>query len=219
MSARLMFIGMFNFSDDNGNIDRSSKQLKMKIFPADTIDCEVLVNELTTHGMLIEYSVSEKKYLHIKGFKQHQVINRPSKTNIPEYNLSDDSLGTHGGISDGREGKGREGKKRDSGESNNLNVEAWGEWITYRKKRKLAEYATERVMKKLSALSYDSQAACVQSSIDQNYNGLFPDKFSATPEAIKNKSDSELLQIAGELGIYTQGKNRYDLISDIEAKQ
>jgi len=108
MSARLMFIGMFNFSDDVGNIERSSKQLKMKIFPADNIDCEPLVHELMTHGILIEYSVSDKKYLHIKGFRKHQVINRPSKSNIPEYNsvndagtLTEDSL---------REGKGREGK-------------------------------------------------------------------------------------------------------------
>ena len=112
LSARLMFIGLFNFADDNGNLDRSSKQIKMKIFPADTIDCEPLVLDLIAHGVLIEYSVNGKKYLHIKGFKKHQVINRPSKTSIPEP----ESETTHGGLSEdsvtegnGREGNGKEG--------------------------------------------------------------------------------------------------------------
>ena len=90
LSARLMFIGMFNFSDDNGNMQRSSKQLKMKIFPADDIDCEKLLGELITHGLVSEYSVSDKKYIHIKGFKVHQVINRPSKTKIPDKHSRSD---------------------------------------------------------------------------------------------------------------------------------
>ena len=112
MSARLMFIGMLNFADDNGNIERSSKQLKMRIFPADNIDCEVLLSELLTHGILTEYSVIEKKYIHIKGFRKHQVINRPSNTNIPKMEISDDSLSTHGVLPAGREGKGRERKEK-----------------------------------------------------------------------------------------------------------
>lgn len=108
LSARLLFIGMWNFSDDNGNIQRSAKQLKMKIFPADAIDCEPLVQELMTHGLLIEYLVSGVKFLNIKGFLKHQLINRPSKSNIPPPQFTEDSLSTHGVLTDGREGKGRE---------------------------------------------------------------------------------------------------------------
>jgi hypothetical protein len=99
MSARLLFIGSWNFADDNGNLEASAKQLKMKVFPADNIDCQPLLNELIAHGMLSEYSVNDKKYLHIKGFKKHQVINRPSNSNIPQPALTEDSL---------TEGKGRE---------------------------------------------------------------------------------------------------------------
>jgi len=108
LSARLLFIGMWNFADDRGNISRSTKQLKMKIFPADNIDVSPYVDELITHGLLIEYSVSGKNYLHIKGFTKHQVINRPSKSSIPDY---EDSLNTHGTLTEDslREGKGREG--------------------------------------------------------------------------------------------------------------
>jgi hypothetical protein len=108
LSARLLFIGMWNFSDDNGNIQRSAKQLKMKIFPADAIDCEPLVQELLTHGLLMEYSVSGEKFLNIKGFLKHQLINRPSKSNVPTPQFSEDSVSTHGVFTDGREGKGRE---------------------------------------------------------------------------------------------------------------
>lgn len=109
LSARLLFIGTWNFADDNGNIQASAKKLKMQIFPADNIDCQPLLDELIAHGVLIEYSVNEEKFLHIKGFKKHQVINRPSKTNIPQPLLNEHSLSPQSILTDGREGKGKEG--------------------------------------------------------------------------------------------------------------
>lgn len=114
--ARLFFIGSWNFADDNGNLQRSAKKLKMQIFPADAIDCEPLIQSLMAHGLLSEYEVNGEKYLHIKGFTAHQVINRPSKTGLPVPGsgstptpLTDDSLteGSRKGV--GREGKGMEG--------------------------------------------------------------------------------------------------------------
>lgn len=106
LSARLMFIGMLNFADDNGNLAASAKKLKMQIFPADNIDCQPLLDELITHGVVIEYSVSGDKFLNIKGFKKHQIINRPSKSAIPEPTFTEDSVSSHGVITDGKEGKG-----------------------------------------------------------------------------------------------------------------
>lgn len=106
MPARLFFIGCWNFADDNGNLQRSAKKLKMQVFPADAIDCEPLIQSLMTHGLLTEYEVNGEKFLHINGFKKHQVINRPSKTGLPTPDsvsntdtLTEDSL---------TEGKGRE---------------------------------------------------------------------------------------------------------------
>lgn len=113
LSARLLFIGIWNFADDAGNLDRSPKQIKARVFPVDNIDCEPLLRELITHGLLIEYSVSGQKYLHIPGFAKHQLINRPSKPVVPKY---EDSLRTHGTLSEpsrtthaGLEGIGGEG--------------------------------------------------------------------------------------------------------------
>lgn len=110
LSARLLFIGMLNFSDDNGNQAYSAKRLKMQIFPADVIDTQPLLNELLAQGVIIEYSVSDEKFLHIKGFRTHQVINRPSATRIPQPAFIVDALKTHGVVTDGEEGKGEEGK-------------------------------------------------------------------------------------------------------------
>jgi uncharacterized phage protein (TIGR02220 family) len=95
---------MWNFADDNGNLHRSPKKLKMQVFPADLVDCEPLIQELIAHGRVTEYSVNGEKYLNIKGFKKHQVINRPSASSIPEPDFTEDSRRTPRGK--GREGKG-----------------------------------------------------------------------------------------------------------------
>lgn len=110
MSARLLFVGLLNFADDNGNQVYSAKRIKMQVFPADSVETQPLIEELITHGLLIEYSVSGEKYLNIKGFKKHQVINRPSKTAIPPMPLNEDSLSPPADVTDGEEGKGEEGK-------------------------------------------------------------------------------------------------------------
>lgn len=113
MEARLFFIGSWNFADDNGNLQRSARKLKMQIFPADTIDCEPLIESLKAHGLLIEYTVNGEQFLHIKGFKAHQVINRPSKSGLPNIQNADiPSTLTESSLTEGKgkEGKGKEGK-------------------------------------------------------------------------------------------------------------
>lgn len=97
VSARLLFIGTWNFADDDGNLDKSFIQLKAKIFPIDSIDVRPLLEELLSKKLIVEYSVKGKNYLHIKGFKQHQLINRPSKPQCPHF---EDSLITHATLSE-----------------------------------------------------------------------------------------------------------------------
>jgi hypothetical protein len=108
LSARLLFIGTWNFADDKGNLQASAKRLKMQIFPADNIDCQPLIDELIAHGLLTEYSVNDEKFLHIKNFAKHQVINRPSKTSIPEPECLEYSVSAHAELTDGKERKGKE---------------------------------------------------------------------------------------------------------------
>lgn len=83
--ARLLFIAAWNFADDHGGLDRSPKQLKAQAFPYDAIDCEPLVQELLSQRLLIEYEVSGKKYLHIRGFRKHQKNEKPAAPRFPVY--------------------------------------------------------------------------------------------------------------------------------------
>jgi hypothetical protein len=182
LSARLLFIGTWNFADDKGNLEHSWKQLKMKVFPADDVKVLGLVNELIAHGLLIEYSVSDKKYLHIKGFEKHQVINRPSVSNIPEF---DESLITHGGLTEDslREGKGREGKG--IGKENPsafalpdwVDSKAWAGFVAMRKaiKKPLADTAVPLALAKLAKLKAagnDPNEVLEQSTMN-SWQGLF----------------------------------------------
>jgi len=136
MAARLFFIGTWNFADDSGNLVYSTKKLKMQIFPGEDIDCQPLIDELLAKGVMREYEVAGKAYLHISGFRDHQVINKPSRSAIPApleseqskaipegsgsttdepekatVTLPEDSRSTPVALPHGREGKGEEESK------------------------------------------------------------------------------------------------------------
>ena len=79
-SARLLFIGLWNFCDDGGNHSASPKTLKMEIFPGDDIsisDIQDMVNELLKNDLIVEYESGGKRYWHVTGW-HHQKIDRPS---------------------------------------------------------------------------------------------------------------------------------------------
>lgn len=85
-TARLMFIGMWNFADDAGRLSCSPKTLKAQIFPGDDIkvdDVRGMLDELSANGLVRFYTVDEKEYLVITGW-HHQKIDRPQKPKCPE---------------------------------------------------------------------------------------------------------------------------------------
>lgn len=80
-NARLLFVGMWCFCDDQGVHPASTARLKMEVFPADDFTKEQvagMVAELVTHGLLQEYDVEGQKYWLVTGWK-HQKIDKPSK--------------------------------------------------------------------------------------------------------------------------------------------
>lgn len=115
-TARLAFIGMWNFCDDAGIHPASAKTLKAEIFPADDIlvsDVQVLVDELKANGLIIEYEVAGKSYWQVTGW-YHQKIEKPNyKHPKPENRqpIDDHSPTDRQPIDDHStpEGKGREG--------------------------------------------------------------------------------------------------------------
>lgn len=87
MAARLFFIAMWNFADDEGRLVESAKTLKMQIFPGDDItssQVSELLTELSVNRLIIRYESDGKRLIQITGW-DNQVINRknPSKLSAP----------------------------------------------------------------------------------------------------------------------------------------
>lgn len=202
-TARLLFVGTWNLADDHGNLERSSRQLKAQLFPYDNFDCEPYVVELLHVGCLLEYEVDGKKYLHIKGFDRHQKVEKKSS---PRHPLYEDSLRTHrlltepspsssgssSSLRKGREGKGMEKEGKGSAEGKgtatargrfdatavaDLDLPSWIRWLEYRSQRKPAikPASMQAAATELAAFGLQ-QAAVVQHSIANGYQGLFPPK-------------------------------------------
>lgn len=88
--ARLLFIGMWNFSDDRGVMPAKVGTLKAQVFPMDTASLQDLrgwVDELIGVRAVVSFVADvdgeEREFWWCKGFKEHQRINNPSASNLP----------------------------------------------------------------------------------------------------------------------------------------
>jgi hypothetical protein len=80
ISARLMFLGLLNFCDDNGIHALSYKATKMEIFPGDdftTDQIKSMYQELIDNELVHVYTVENKQYFIVTGW-HHQKIDKPS---------------------------------------------------------------------------------------------------------------------------------------------
>lgn len=85
MEARLLFIGLWTLADRSGRLEDRPKQIKMEIFPADSVDCDAAINLIVQTGMLERYEVDGKRYLQVVNFCKHQNPHRDEKAStIPE---------------------------------------------------------------------------------------------------------------------------------------
>ena len=85
--ARLLFIGTWNFADDNGALLANPVLMKSHIFPYEDIGISTIsewIDILVENGMLIRTTYNGKDYLVIRKFLIHQKINRKSiRINLP----------------------------------------------------------------------------------------------------------------------------------------
>jgi len=110
LNARLFYIGLWNFCDDNGVIEYDLVAIKARIFPNDRVCIEKLLQELLNLGKALIYEVEKRQYIFIKNLTQHQVIDRPRKSNLPLPNTNQmKSTEIILGRKEGRERKGRDG--------------------------------------------------------------------------------------------------------------
>lgn len=80
-SARLLFVGLWTFSDDRGVHQASVKRLKMEVFPGDDVsvaDVEKMIGELRSVGLIREFQHEGNSYWHVVHFRTHQKIEKPT---------------------------------------------------------------------------------------------------------------------------------------------
>ena len=90
--SRLLYIGLWTFSDDVGVVIGDTIWLKSKIFPYDQIQVqqfEKWLSELATNGFICQFSYNNENFIYLPNFARHQVINRPNvdDLNIPKHKL------------------------------------------------------------------------------------------------------------------------------------
>jgi hypothetical protein len=81
--VRLLYIGLWVWSDDYAVIRANSVWLKNNIFPYDDIKIQTFQNwlsELENLKRIYPFVHDQEKYYFMPYFKEHQVINKPSKT-------------------------------------------------------------------------------------------------------------------------------------------
>ena len=98
--AKCLFLGLLNHADDYGVLDFDPVGWRAKIFPyhSDTTTGAVnaaLIDHLLPRGLVVLFSSTEddegetKRYIFIKNFHRHQVINKPSKPLLDGWKSGD----------------------------------------------------------------------------------------------------------------------------------
>ncbi len=183
LSARLTFIGLWTFADDEGRMEFQPIRLRMQIYPCGSVTLVKLreyLGELSERSLIRLYVVDGKEYLDIPGFAKHQRINRPTESRLPDYSMS-----THGALNapSPLERKGKEGRGSAQGCASphdslaeppeGLDLEAWGRWVFYRQriKKPLRDVSIPAAQREMAALGAD-QAAAVEHTIAKGWTGL-----------------------------------------------
>lgn len=140
-SAKCLFIGMLNHCDDFGVLEWLPVEWRVKIFPYHSADTHEAITDLIykvflPRGLLtiferVTTDGEVKRYVFIRNFDKHQIINRPSKPLLEGWKKSDtptsyamrqgedfndvtaalmeDAVSPHGALTEHSERKGKEG--------------------------------------------------------------------------------------------------------------
>lgn len=114
--ARLCFILLWTLADDSGRLRGNSRMLASLLYPYDDDAKELIdgwLSELSTEGCIVRYEVQGTSYVQICNWSDHQKIDRPSESKLPEFTKSSRKLSKP---RDDSPRKGEEGKGEDSGE-------------------------------------------------------------------------------------------------------
>jgi hypothetical protein len=136
--ARLLFIGLWNFADDDGRMVYSPVKIKLQILPADTLNISELIGEIRGKSMVDIYAIDGIEYLQINNFASHQKIDKRTASKYPPPAESPRIPPTEG---KGREGNGREGKGIQRGQAacirpDEVPEKVWNDFLAIRKAKR-----------------------------------------------------------------------------------
>ena len=116
--SRLCFVMLWTLADDAGRLRGNSRMLASLLYPYDD-DAKNLIDgwlaELSSEGCIARYEVDGTSYLQISAWLEHQKIDKPSASKLPEQPNKSRKVAKAREDS-AAEGKGKERKGEDSGE-------------------------------------------------------------------------------------------------------
>lgn len=77
--VRLLFAGLWTLADREGRLLDRPKQIKIDLFPADTVEIEAGLADLEAHGLIIRYAVDGQRLIQVKNFTRHQNPHRDER--------------------------------------------------------------------------------------------------------------------------------------------
>ncbi|MGW1405051.1 hypothetical protein [Streptomyces sp. NPDC002403] len=83
---RLTFIGLWTHVDDEGRCVDDARLIKAAVWPLDdrtAADVEADLRALTESSLIVRYTLTRKSYITVSGWREHQRINRPTKSRYP----------------------------------------------------------------------------------------------------------------------------------------
>ncbi|HKY57614.1 MAG TPA: hypothetical protein VJL80_06220 [Aeromicrobium sp.] len=84
---RLLFIGLWNFADDQGYLNLRPKRIKMQVFPGDEYDVLSGLRRLWESSLVALYEGSEGFIVHIIGWEKHQRVSNPARERFQAADL------------------------------------------------------------------------------------------------------------------------------------
>lgn len=182
-STRLLFIGIWTIADKEGRLMDRPKKIKMEVFPADDVDCELALTQLADKGFIHRYEAGGTRYIQIVNWRKHQNPHiKETDSVIPAPGIPDPAPGipVQAGLTPDSGLPLPDSPKRASAlvYHESLPTDSWDEWITFRKSKR---YPTDDItlrkhLKLLARYPTDVQRQILDSSINSNWQGIFDPK-------------------------------------------
>lgn len=213
LPLRIAFAGLWTVADKAGRFEWRPRQLKLNVLPYDECDFSAVLSALESGGFVLRYVVDGKLYGCIPSWEKHQHINvREPSSSIPgpssegsaQVQAPNEAGASTGQVPSQAAGKGREGKGRGREDAcmrahatPGLDGPVFDRWLAYRSEigKPYKPSSIEAAAEELAKHGAD-QAAVVQQSIANGWQGLFALKPKASGSAPKRERPPTETEIA-----------------------